>query len=547
MPLTMKPITKLALCFFFIVSFALQAQIAKESYKVNKTFSIPKWEVIDISISVKSESKSPFTARFGAFFTHQNGTKQEVPGFYNGNNEWVIRFSSSLEGEWSYVTFADDKALDNKIGKVSVTKNKADNHGSIVINKDQPQNFFYQDGTPYFLLAFECDWLFALDYKNDKATPKTDHLLNLIQENGFNQVVMNVFSYDVSWKKDAKLKEHPEHEFGGSEDIYPFLGSNKKPDFSNLNPDFFKKLDRTISLMHDKRIASHLMIYVWNKLVAWPDMNTEADNMYFDYVIKRYQAFPNVIWDISKEALFYGRADEKYINDRIVRARSTDKFNRLLSVHDFKFCSKYPENVDFISTQDWSDNLYNKMLEAKNKFKKPVFNIEHGGYEESPYEVFTGDYTNAEHCLRRNYMCLFAGVYTTYYWQGTSWNAIIYNPFEQASDFSKPHFDYFKHMAKLFTVVDFGKMKPTPQKNGSAYNLTSEDGSITLMYVNKENYGFNAWHLKQEHGERTLQWFNVITGEVTPVTDNIKGEKYRSPWSGTADAILIARLKAKKV
>ncbi|AWG22802.1 hypothetical protein FFWV33_15335 [Flavobacterium faecale] len=543
----MKIVSKMVIALALLFAVQSNSQITTVKYNSNVATSIPKWEVVDITITTKSNSKSPFTARFGAFFTHQNGTKQEVPGFYNGNNEWVIRFSSSLEGEWTYVTFADDKALDNKKGNVNVTKNKADNHGGIVINKDKPQNFFYQDGTPYFLLAFECDWLYALDYKNDKATPKSDHLLNLIKDNGLNQVVMNVFSYDVSWKKDPKLKEHPEHEFGGPDDIYPFLGNNKKPDFSALNPEFFKKLDRTISLMHDKRIASHLMIYVWNKMVKWPDMNTDADNMYFDYVIKRYQAFPNVVWDISKEALFYGRADEKYINDRIVRARSNDKFNRLLSVHDFKFCSKYPENVDFISTQDWSDNLYNKMLEAKNKFKKPVFNIEHGGYEESPYEVFTGDYVNAEHCLRRNYMCLFAGVYTTYYWQGTSWNAIIYNPYEQPADFIKPHFEYFKHMEKLFTMVDFGKMKATPQKNGSAYNLTSEDGSITLMYVNKENYGFNAWHLKPEHGDRTMQWFNVITGELTSETDNIKGEKFISPWSNQADSILISRLKAKKV
>ncbi len=541
----MKPILKLALSTFLLVSLKFNAQIAQENFKQNKTYSVPKWEVIDINITTKTQLKQPFTAEFGAVFTHENGQKQQVPGFFNGNNEWVIRFSSSLEGEWSYITFGDDKALANKKGKVFITKNKADNHGAIVIQKEKPQHFFYEDGTPYFLLAFECDWLYALDYHNDKGLPKSDHLLNLIQENGFNQVVMNVFSYDVSWKKDPKLKLHPEHEFGAPQDIFPFLGNNKKPDFSALNPEFFKKLDRTISLMHDKRIASHLMIYVWNKLVAWPDMNTEADNMYFDYVIKRYQAFPNIVWDISKEALFYGRADEKYINDRIERARKADQFHRLLSVHDFKFCTKYPENVDFISTQDWSDNIYNKMLEAKNKFKKPVFNIEHGGYEESPYVVFTGDYVNAEHCLRRNYMCLFAGVYTTYYWQGASWNAIIYNPFEQASDFIKPHFDYFKHMQKLFTTVDFTKLKSTPNKNGSGYCLTDDDGT-TLLYVNKENFGINTWHLKPEHGARTLQWMNVITGEFTPEETVTGKEKQISPWANKADAILISRLITKK-
>jgi len=42
-------------------------------------------------------------------------------------------------------------------------------------------------------------------------------------------------------------------------------------------------------------------------------MHSAEDNRYFDYVIKRYQAFPNIIWDVSKEALDYGRCDIPYI------------------------------------------------------------------------------------------------------------------------------------------------------------------------------------------------------------------------------------------
>ncbi|WP_343328531.1 DUF5060 domain-containing protein [Polaribacter staleyi] len=539
----MKYFFKIGFLYFVLFSINGFSQLKVETYKSSKTYQIPKWEVLDISVTRKTNLKSPFTANFIAIFTHESGVVQEVPGFYNGNNEWIIRFSSSLTGNWSFVTKADSNKLSGKKGKVKVVEAKKDNHGAITVNKNKPEHFYYEDGTPYFLLAFECDWLYALDYHNDKELPKTDHLLNLIDENGFNQIVMNVFSYDVSWKKDDKLKEHPEHEFGGPKDIFPFLGNNENPDYSALNPAFFKKFDRTISLMHDKRIVSHLMIYVWNKLVAWPDMNTDADNMYFDYIIKRYQAFPNIVWDISKEALFYGRADEAYIHGRIERLRKNDAFKRLVSVHDFKYCSRFPEKVDFISTQNWSHNIYDKMLDARNKFKgKPIFNIEHGGYEESPYKVFTGDYTNAEICLRRNYMCLFAGVYSTYYWQGASWNAIIYNPFEQSADFIKPKFEYFKHMKKLFSLFDFSKMKPTPWKNGSAYNLTDENETV-LLYIHKENYGIDAAFLRKQSKDRTMQWFNTLTGEFSPILPVAKNGKFISPWQGDADSIIISRLK----
>mgnify|MGYP002630855817 CR=1 FL=1 len=534
----------LLVCFslFSIIGFG---QLKKEVYKTNKTYQIPKWEVLDILVNNKITIEDPFVAEFSALFIHESGLTQEVPGFYNGNNQWVIRFSSSHKGNWNFKTISNFETLKGKKGSVIVVDAKEDNHGAIVINKEDPQHFYYEDGTPYFLLAFECDWLYALDYHNENELPKTDHLLNLIDENGFNQIVMNVFSYDVSWKKDEKLKDHPEHEFGGPNDIFPFLGNNKNPDYSALNPHFFQKLDRTISLMHDKRIVSHLMIYVWNKLVAWPDMNTKADNMYFDYVVKRYQAFPNIIWDISKEALFYGRADEAYVHGRIERVRAHDKFNRLLSVHDFKYCSRFPEKVDFISTQNWSHDIYNKMLDAKNKYSnKPIFNIEHGGYEESPYKVFTGDYTNAETCLRRNYLCLFAGVYTTYYWQGASWNVIIYNPFELNNEFVKPKFEYFKHMKKMFEIFDFGKMKPTPWKNGSAYNLT-DDNDTVLLYIHKENYGIDAAFLRKESKNRTIQWFNTLSGEFSEIKQVTKSGKFISPWQGEADSIIISRIISK--
>ena len=57
----------------------------------------------------------------------------------------------------------------------------------------------------------------------------------------------------------------------------------------------------------------------------------------------------------------------------------------------------------------------------------PIFNIEHGGYEQSPYLTFTGDYQDPVVCLERNYQCIFAGSYSTYYWQGCSWDIVIHD------------------------------------------------------------------------------------------------------------------------
>ena len=136
-------------------------------------------------------------------------------------------------------------------------------------------------------------------------------------------------------------------------------------------------------------------------------------------MVKRYQAFPNLIWDISKEALGYGHNDVHYISQRIDRLRELDVFQRLVTVHDYGYCKRFPEKVDFVSVQLWSSELHSVMRKVCSDFpKQPILNIEHGGYEAGPYVVFPGSYTSPEVCLERAYQCVFAGTYPTHYWQG---------------------------------------------------------------------------------------------------------------------------------
>nr|WP_320118881.1 DUF4038 domain-containing protein [uncultured Marinifilum sp.] len=549
----MKKLVSVSILFCLLVQISIAQIKTLQSPKASKTIQSAQWEVNDLVYSVKKKIDAPFNKKAFAIVSSEKGT-QKIPLFYNGDNKWVFRYSSASVGKKSFLIQSEIKALNGKKGNFLITENtKQDRHGGIVLQKDNPQHLFYEDGSHYFNLAFECDWLFALDY-GQKEISKTKHLLSLVNEYKFNQIVMNVYSYDVSWPKDKSLEQYAEHEYGSREDIFPFLGSNTNPDFSSLNINFFKHFDKVISEMHDKEIVSHLMIYVWNKLVNWPDMESEADNMYYDYVVKRYQAFPNIIWDVSKEALHYTRATKEYISERIERTRQLDSYNRLVSVHDYGFCRNHKDQVDFISMQNWQHTLYQNMLNARKDFpNKPIFNIEHGGYEESPYVVFPGAYDDAEACLRRNYMCIFAGGYSTYYWQGASWNAVIHNPFEQPENFKKPHFEYFKYMRSLFDTVHFENCKPLSRYNTAGYNLTNEKDGIVLLYAPKENNWVGANKVisdKFNYKNATKQWFNTLTGEFSKEVKYVKKPlefwDWR-PWKAEADAILIIRGLEKKV
>lgn len=533
--------TKIAtIILLAITAINANAYINSVDY-TKKVITLKQNHIIDIDFKSSKKEAAPFEVEFTAEFTSNSGKKLVVPGFYNGDKEWVIRFSANEVGKWSFITTSTNKALNNRKGIVNVISDTRFK-GAIVRGGEKGNRFFYENGSPYFLMGFECDFLFALNYHNEEETPELDNFLDKVNENGFNHLVMNAYAHDVVWGKDEKLPDYPQYEFGELMSIFPFGGDNKNPDFTTLNVEFFEKLDRVIAKLNDRDIISHLMIYVWNKDVSWPDGYTLEDNRYFDYVVKRYQAFPNIMWDISKEALFYGRVDDAYIIDRIKRLRSLDTYKRQMTVHDFGFCVRNHELLDFISTQDWNLDIYNRMHDIYNKFStKPTFNIEHGGYEECDFHVFPGNYTSSEHCLRRSYQSLFAGTYATHYWQGCSWNVIIYDYFNLDSEKHYiPDFEYYKHLTTFFQKYNYNEFVPLPNRNNSGYCMTNNQG-IFLYYLPKESYTFKSIEIKDNLENMRYRWFNTRTGEYT---DYIKMRDDRwflpeSPFYMEDDAIFI--------
>ncbi len=484
-----------------------------------------------------------------AHFVHSNGQILDLKSFAFDGKQSCIRFNPEQAGEYTYEIRRIGQSKSFAKGSISV---KASERKALVqVDPKRPQKFQYQDGKPYFALAFELDWLFALDYPFSDSLPQSKQLLHVVKENGFNQVVMNAFAYQVGWPSDSVPARY---QFEKPKEG-PFKGGNENPHFDQLNYAFFKNLDRKIQLLHEEGLAAHLMIYVWNKKVRWPEMYSKEDNAFFDYVIQRYQGYPNIIWDVSKEALDYGRCDIPYINERIERIRKNDAYKHLVTVHDYEYCRQEPDRVDFISIQNWRSDLYSNSIDAGLLHAdKPLMNIEHGGYEKGPYQSFVGNYMDPITCLERNYQAIFAGVYSSYYWQNTSWNIVIYDI--MSADYPKPHFAYYRHLQELFTRYSFQDLKPQKQKltinskigadnyGTSAYPLTNGKGRY-LYFVPKENDFVNTVLPKPASGRFQVSFFNILTGEYQRHEEAYQLFKgYTSPWKGQAYVLIVEEIPA---
>ena len=520
--------------------FALLVLFMPHNSFGQKLIQAHKWETIDLSFTTKGHIEKPFQVEISCTFKSPDGSQLNVPGFYNGNNEWLVRFNPNIEGIWTSISNASVKKLNGIKHVIKVAPAKKGVRGGIKISNTDAQKLIYENGSSYNLVANEVDWLFALDYGNPDLT-KTKTLINAISANGFNQIIMNVYSYDLDWKQSENID--PKWDFGSKKEIFPFLGDNDNPDYSALNVEFFKHYDRVIELLEDHGIVAHIMIYVWNKMVNWPEANSEADNMYFDYVVKRYQAKSNVIWDISKEALRYGYDDPNYITERIDRLKRLDAYNRLVTVHDFDYCEANPDKVDIISAQFWHSDIYSKMLKLKSQYpNKPIINLENGAYEKCQYDIFLdSNYDNPISGIERNYKCAFAGTYTSYYWQGMAWNIVIYDPFSEDVTV-QPKFEYFKYFQDFLDKVNFEKLQPIDRYSSSGYCLANTEDGEYVYYMPKANSAIAIKGLPKSE-KLQIQWFNPLTGEYTePYDVDFKNWLILNPEFEGIDNVIIVKL-----
>ncbi len=482
------------------------------------------WEVVEIRMSCEDVPSEPFSVVCGASFESSTGNSMQVPGFYDGGNTWTVRFCPPEPGNWSYESYSAIESLTGHTGIIKVSRDSHNGHpGPIEISKTNRQRFMYADGTPYFLMAFECDWLFALDAENPYEIPLTREIVSHIKDNGFNKVVMNVYAYDAPWGEKGKI--NPANNYAKPK-VFPFLGTNDDPDYNSLNIKFFQRFDRVMEHLNNEGIVSHLMIYVWNKKVAWPEPESRADNLYFDYVAKRYQAYPNLIWDISKEALAYGRNDMNYITRRIARLRKLDAHQRLVTVHDYDYCGACPGKVDFISIQDWQPHLIPRMREIVEQYPdKPIFNIEHGGYEKTAHHIFNGAYTDPKVCLDRAYQCVFGGSYFTYYWQNASWYNVVADPFA-LPEAQQPHFRYYKHLMEFFEKYNYNDLMPF-QRPGTPPFLSNEKDTYIFYLANSRRGLYGS--IKELKGKTcNVTWYDPLTGN----THEAGKKMTRSGWLG---------------
>jgi len=501
------------------------------------TPAVPCWQPRDFSFTAKAQPANPFMVAFSATVTGPDGKTITMPGFFDGAGTWKIRVAPTAEGKWSLVTQSELPELNNRTATFTGVKNaNPKNHGVLRVDKEHPHHFIFADGTHFFMQAYEYDWLWALDMDKPNV-PTIEKTLDLIASKGFDYVIVNSFGYDTKW---CKGKTGPDDY--GPAPSYPWLGSNDKPDHSRMNLAYWQHYDRMMSALRDRGIQAHLFIKVINKEVNWPANGSNEEKLYFRWLVARYAAYPNLVWDLMKEgqrekSLAYKQAALKYF-------RAADPYHHLVTVHDddgVNDSGAYDDLTDFRADQHHQDQKgksdHDTILFQRERRAWPVANVESDyecglrGLKDKTY----GKAMTPEATLGTLWSIAMAGGYTGYYYTYTAWDVI--RPLDEPKGYT-----YMKHFGDFWRATDYWLLQPADKLVSAGWCLANPGKEYVVCQNTATPF---TLEIAAAAAPLTAKWFDPFTGKFTDAGSFNNGTASLTPPAGWGEAPLVLHLKTK--
>jgi uncharacterized protein DUF4038/uncharacterized protein DUF5060 len=480
---------------------------------------------------------NPFDIDVHGEFTGPNGRMLRIPGFFDGGGKWKIRFSAPVPGAWKMRTFSPVAALNGQTEDIQASPNtQANSHGVLRVDPQHPYHFLFEDGTRFFLMGYEADWLWGADML-DPQRKVMHRLIDQIAARGFNYVLVNVYAHDTRWCP-GKVNEF---DYGPSP-VYAWEGTNEKPDHSRLNPRFFQIYDGMMDALREKGIVAHIMVKVYNKQVRWPAAGSADEARFFRYVTARYQAYPNVVWDFAKES--YNEKNNQLQKNLIDQVRAADAYRHMMGVHDddaYEWDSTLNTNLDLRIDQqhhDWEQMIaFDRAQRAR-----PIVNVEYS-YELGVEPLLTHTNVNQvdwKENLVRAYRIMMAGGYVAYYYNNTAWDIVKPDP-------EPPGYARFQIMKQVFESMPYWRMNPEPSLAVGGTCLSDRSSTMLCLAEGKQPRPRErrlTLNLTSFASALNTEWINTWTGEHKPagkLSPGIATVDYPKEFEGAPALLLLRR------
>lgn len=122
---------------------------------------LPNYESLEMTLALTAQYNNPYDARevtVDGYFTAPDGTEMQVPGFWDGEEAWRLRFTPSQVGEWQYQIAVTDINGISQPAEGTFTVKDSDLHGWLqpgnLVNPAYSGRYLvHHDGTPFYGLG----------------------------------------------------------------------------------------------------------------------------------------------------------------------------------------------------------------------------------------------------------------------------------------------------------------------------------------------------------------------------------------------------------
>jgi len=322
---------------------------------------IEQWDVYEVVLNGPSTDNPFMKVELSSVFKNKD-ERISVPGFYDGNGIYRIRFSPPTQGTWNYVTESNSAGLSDKKGKFSCVAPTGNNHGPV--NIVNTWNLQYADGSPYFAVGTTAYQWTSVKQSVQEKTLKT------LAEAPFNKIRMCVFPKSYVYGNETEPW------------MYPFQRNGDENDFSQPSYEFFQNFDKRVEQLLKLGIQADVILFHPYDRWGYSKMGKEMNEKYVRYMIARLSAYRNVWWSLANEwdvPEIKSTIDWEGIGTLL---QQEDPHQRLRGIHNWYDT----EDHFFDHTRPWVTHvsaqtaLFYNAIRWREKYRKPLL------FDEMRYE-----------------------------------------------------------------------------------------------------------------------------------------------------------------